>query len=142
MEYLEKRVPLDEPLRLHVTGCPNACAQYQIGHIGLLGSKVKVDGQSVDAYDVFVGGQLGKGAAFNHVILRKIPATECAKRLETVLWAFKRTRKDRESFTAWTQRIGDEAIRELLGGEQSHPLDEAEKGKPPNAPGSTGQEAA
>ncbi len=28
IEYLERRVPLDEPLRIHITGCPNACAPF------------------------------------------------------------------------------------------------------------------
>ena len=96
IEYLEKRVQLDEPLRLHITGCPNACAQYQIGHIGMLGSKTKVDGQIVDAYDFFVGGRMGQGAAFNHVVLRKVPATECAKRLESLLLGYRKGRRDRD----------------------------------------------
>jgi sulfite reductase (ferredoxin) len=121
-EYLEKRVPLDEPLRLHITGCPNACAQYQIAHIGMMGSKTKVDGQVVDAYDILIGGRVGRGAAFNHPVLRKVPATECAKRLERLLLGFKRQRKNRESFNDWCARVGDgEVVRLLTEGEQ-HPL--------------------
>ncbi len=123
IEYLERRVALDEPLRLHITGCPNACAQYQVGHIGLMGSKTKVDGQVVDAYDFLVGGRLGRGMTFTHAVLRKVPATECAKRLEQVLVAFKAQRKDRESFTDWCARLGDEAIAKLLGAGGPHPLD-------------------
>jgi sulfite reductase beta subunit-like hemoprotein len=122
VEYLEKRVPLDEPLRLHITGCPNACAQYQIANIGLMGSKTKVDGQIVDAYDILVGGQLGKGAGFGHAVLRKIPAVECAKRLERLLLEFKKTRKGTEGFNAWCERLGDAEVAVLLGKEGEHPL--------------------
>ncbi len=122
IEYLEKRVPLEEPLRLHITGCPNACAQYQIGHIGLMGSKTKVDGQIVDAYDIFVGGQLGRGARFNHPVLRKIPATECAQRLERLLMGYRRQRKDREPFNAWCERVGDPTLVQLLADGNDHPL--------------------
>lgn len=123
IEYLEKRVRLEEPLRLHITGCPNACAQYQIGQIGLMGCKVKVDGQVVDAYDVYVGARLGRGAAFNHVVSRRVPATECAKRLEQLLLGYAAQRKGAERFTDWCARVGDAAVAQLLAGGQEHPLD-------------------
>jgi sulfite reductase beta subunit-like hemoprotein len=138
VEYLERRVQLDEPLRLHITGCPNACAQHQIGHIGMMGSKTKVDGQIVDAYDIFVGGRLGRGAAFNHPVLRKIPATECAKRLEKLLLGFKEQRKERESFNAWCQRLGDEALVKLLSDGNEHPLADVEDVALPEVPESDG----
>ena len=128
---------LEEPLRLHITGCPNACAQHQIANIGLMGSKTKVDGQVVDAYDIFVGGQMGRGAAFNHAVLRKVPATECAKRLERLLLEFKQTRKEREPFNAWCARLGDAAVAELLGEGGDHPLavEDAPVPKGPEADG-------
>lgn len=136
VEYLERRVPLEEPLRLHITGCPNACAQYQIGHIGLMGSKTKVDGQIVDAYDVLVGGQLGRGASFAHPVLRKIPATECAKRLEQVLLGFKAQRKPGEPFNDWCRRVGDAEIAKLLGGvKEDKSLDDVEAPKVPESDG-------
>lgn len=134
VEYLERRVPLDEPLRLHITGCPNACAQYQIGHIGMMGSKTKVDGQIVDAYDILVGGQIGRGMTFNHPVLRKIPAAECAKRLERLLLGFKAQRKDRESFTAWAKRVGDAELVRLLTEGQEHPLANVEDVPVPKVP--------
>jgi len=138
VEYLEKRVQLDEPLRLHITGCPNACAQYQIAHIGLMGSKTKVDGDVVDAYDVFIGGQMGRGAAFNRPVLRKIPATECAARLEHVLNTFLRERKGREVFNAWCARVGDERLAELLSGGGDHPLADVEEAPTPPGRASDG----
>ena len=137
-EYLEKRVPLDEPLRLHITGCPNACAQYQIGHIGMMGSKAKVDGQVVDAYDFFVGGQMGAGARFNHPVLRKVPASECAKRLEQLLLAFTRGRKAGEPFNAWCERVGDAELVRLLTEGAEHPLAGIEDVPVPKVPESEG----
>mgnify|MGYP001585936219 CR=1 FL=1 len=136
VEYLEARVPLDEPLRIHITGCPNACAQYQIGHIGLMGSKTKIDGQIVDAYDVLVGGQLGRGASFAHPILRKIPATECARRLEQMLVGFKAQRKAGETFNDWCRRVGDEHLVKLLGGgKERDSSDDVEVPKVPESEG-------
>jgi sulfite reductase (ferredoxin) len=138
VEYLEKRVGLEEPLRLHITGCPNACAQYQVAHIGLRGAKVKVDGQVVDAYDILVGGQLGRGAAFNHAVLRRVPATECARRLEQLLLGYKRSRQEREPFNAWCARVGDGEVARLLAGAQEHPLADVEEVSMPKVPEADG----
>jgi sulfite reductase beta subunit-like hemoprotein len=129
-EYLEKRVPLDEPLRVHISGCPNACAHHQIAHIGMVGSKANVDGQIVDAYDFFIGGQMGRDAVFGHPVLRKVPSTECAKRLEQLLLGFKKQRQARgESFNAWCKRVGDEELVKLLSDAQDHPLADLETEK-------------
>jgi ferredoxin-nitrite reductase len=38
-DYLEKRVELDQPINIHLTGCPHSCAQHYMGDIGLLGTK-------------------------------------------------------------------------------------------------------
>src|SRR5262249_42910171 len=40
-DYLEKRLDLNQPINIHVTGCPNSCAQHYMGDIGLLATKVK-----------------------------------------------------------------------------------------------------
>jgi ferredoxin-nitrite reductase len=45
-------------LRVFVSGCPNSCAQHQIGDIGLAGSKVRVAGRTTDGYQVYVGADL------------------------------------------------------------------------------------
>lgn len=116
VEYLEQKVGLDEPIRLHITGCPNACAQYQIAHIGLMGSKTKVGDQTVDAYDVLVGGQLGPEARFVHPIVRKIAATEIPERLRLLLEFFKKQRKSGEPFNGFCARVGDAKLAELLSG--------------------------
>lgn len=118
VEYLESRVPLDEPLRIHVSGCPNTCAQSPIAHIGLQGSRTKVEGQSVEAYDVAVGGQLGYERSFNHFVVRKIPASQVQFRLEKLLLGYKRGRKQSESFNSFCSRIGDEEVAKFLTGEE------------------------
>ncbi len=114
VEYLEARIRLDEPLRIHVTGCPNACAQSAIAHIGLQGSKMKVGEQLVDSYDVAFGGQLGKERAFNRFVVRKIPATDLKFRLEKLLLAYKKQRQNGESFNSFCKRVGDAKLTEFL----------------------------
>src|SRR5262249_11818789 len=36
VDYLDRRLTLDQPLNIHLTGCPNSCAQHYVGDIGLL----------------------------------------------------------------------------------------------------------
>ena len=117
VQYLETSVLLEEPLRIHVTGCPNTCAQSPIAHIGLQGSRVTVEGQPVETYDVAIGGQLGEGRSFNHFVVRKIPAGEVKVQLERLLLGYKRLRQPGESFNAFCGRVGDEGVTQLLSGE-------------------------
>src|SRR2546422_134711 len=37
IKFLEKKFELDQPINIHLTGCPNSCAQHYMGDIGLLG---------------------------------------------------------------------------------------------------------
>lgn len=126
VEYLEQRVSLDEPLRLHIDGCISGCAQSSVAHIGLLGAKTEVDGQVVDSYDVFLGGQLGAQTRFGRKVLAQVPANACARHLEKLLLGYKRRRKPNEAFNDWCAHMTDEALALLLTEEASHPLAEAE----------------
>jgi sulfite reductase beta subunit-like hemoprotein len=47
-------------MRVHVSGCPNSCAQHQASDIGLAGCRVKVGGEIREGYQLFVGGRLGR----------------------------------------------------------------------------------
>ncbi len=59
---LEERYEIDEPVRIQMSGCPHACGQHRAGEIGLLGDRKRVDGEILDAADIFAGGCLGEGA--------------------------------------------------------------------------------
>ena len=104
----------------------------------MMGSKTKVDGQVVDAYDVLIGGQMGRGANFNHAVVRKIPATECAKRLESLLLGYKAQRQPGEPFNQWCARVGDAELVKLLTDGQPHPLADADDIPTPTVPESDG----
>lgn len=59
---LEERYEIDEPVRIQMSGCPHACGQHRAGEIGLLGDRKRVDGEILDAADIFAGGCLGDAA--------------------------------------------------------------------------------
>src|SRR4029453_17980490 len=45
-------------LRVFVSGCPNSCAQHQIGDIGLAGATGAGGGRTGDGYQVYLGADL------------------------------------------------------------------------------------
>lgn len=59
---LDDRYEIEEPVRVQMSGCPHACGQHRAGEIGLLGDRKRVDGEILDAADVFAGGRLGDNA--------------------------------------------------------------------------------
>jgi ferredoxin-nitrite reductase len=99
--HLQKHVPLDQPVNIHLTGCPHSCAQHYMGDIGLLGAKTR-DGR--EAYHVFVGGGFGKKAACGRQVYQALPADEICSVLEKMLKAYLRHRAADESFQQFTVR--------------------------------------
>lgn len=41
---------------IYISGCPNSCGTHQIGGLGLMGKKKKVDGKPCDVFTLYVGG--------------------------------------------------------------------------------------
>src|SRR6185437_8032650 len=77
VEELEARVPeFDQPLKLHVTGCPNSCGQHWVADIGLEGKNLKENGRLVDAYYFCAGGAVGGSPRLARPLGYRAPATE------------------------------------------------------------------
>jgi ferredoxin-nitrite reductase len=103
-DYLEKKLTLDQPVNIHLTGCPNSCAQHYMGDIGLLGTKAKVSGESVDGYHVFVGGGFGAQQAVGRQVFTGVAFEDLKLTLEKMLKGYLRRRSEGESFQAFTAR--------------------------------------
>lgn len=104
MEHLDKRVKLDQPVNVHLTGCPNSCAQHYMGDIGLLGTKVKVQGESLDGYHVFVGGGFGENQAVGRQVFHGLSFSDAKATVERMLSVYLKNRKPAETFQAFTTR--------------------------------------
>jgi sulfite reductase (ferredoxin) len=112
---LERRLPeFRQHLRIHVTGCPNACGQHSIADIGLQGVQIEDGGRQVDGFDLFVGGGLGTAPDFAHRVGVRLPATRVADAIDTLLRAYLATREEGDVFRSWTARVGDAQLRGLL----------------------------
>lgn len=117
VEELEERVPeFDANLKLHITGCPNDCGQHWIADVGLQGAKAKVDGQTVDAYDIFLGGGLGAQQRFARRVNVRVSAWDVPDALARLARAYLRERTSAESFHAFCQRRSDAELRAVIVG--------------------------
>jgi ferredoxin-nitrite reductase len=82
---LEAKVHHRRPVRIHWSGCPAGCGNHTVADVGLLGTKAKVDGQAVDAVDVFVGGSSGPRATPGIKLLENVPCDALPRVLEGVI---------------------------------------------------------
>ncbi|WP_029005334.1 NirA family protein [Azorhizobium doebereinerae] len=110
------RVALDSPVNIHVTGCHNSCAQHYIGDIGLIGARVAVndEGDTVDGYNILVGGGFGTEAAIAQELFAAVKAEDAPVLVERLLNAWMAGRAPGEPFAAFTRRIGGDALKSLV----------------------------
>jgi ferredoxin-nitrite reductase len=111
--WLEDRIAVDRPINIHLTGCHNSCAQHYIADIGLLGAKVERGEDTVEGYDLHVGGGAGPHQAIGRLILPGIAADELPPRVLALLRAWMTERAVDEGFQAWSARHSDAALAEI-----------------------------
>ncbi len=114
MDYLDRKITLDQPVNVHITGCPHSCAQHYMGDIGLLGAKAKVNGESVDGYHVFVGGGFAENQALGRQIFTALSAEDTKLTLETMMKIYQARRENNETFQQWTNRHEVGELQELI----------------------------
>jgi ferredoxin-nitrite reductase len=82
---LEAEVSVPRPVRIHWTGCPNSCGQPQVADIGLMGTKTRKDGKTVEAADIYMGGKVGKEAHLGTCVKKAVPCDELKAVLRDLL---------------------------------------------------------
>ena len=118
MDWLDKRFQLDLPINVHLTGCPNSCAQHYMGDIGLLGAKVKVEGESVEGYHVFVGGGFGNHQALGRQVFTGVSFQSLKPTLEKMLRGYLRHRNEGENFQSFTHRHDLNTLQRIFSNEE------------------------
>lgn len=112
--YLEKKVELDQPINIHLTGCPNSCAQHYMGDIGLLGTKVKVSGETLEGYHVLVGGGFADNQAVGRQVFTGVSVEQLKPTLEKMLLKYLEHRAAGETFQNFTRRHDLNALQTLF----------------------------
>ncbi|MGL5117106.1 MAG: NirA family protein, partial [Beijerinckiaceae bacterium] len=120
-DHVDARLSLNQPVNVHLTGCHHSCAQHYIGDIGLIGAKVPVndDGDSVEGYDIVVGGGFADAAKIGRELWKGVKAEDAPARVAQLLAAWQGHRADpAESFHAFSNRLDNEALKQLAEAEE------------------------
>ena len=83
---LEKRLPNIGSVSIYWSGCANGCANHALADIGLVGKRIRVDGEILEAVDIYRGGALrdGKGKP-PAPVMSNVACTDLPKVLEEML---------------------------------------------------------
>ncbi|MGH8973409.1 MAG: Rieske 2Fe-2S domain-containing protein, partial [Acidimicrobiia bacterium] len=95
-------------LRVHVSGCPNSCAQHQIGDIGLAGGKVRIGGRTRDGYQLYLGADLGSHRVA--AVVGRVAVENVRPAVDAVVNTWEALRHSSETLTATVNRMGADAF--------------------------------
>lgn len=109
--YLDSKIKLDTPVRIHFTGCPNSCGQKQIADISLQGAVIKTENGNEDAFTLWVGGSLTGNGTFAENLGIRVRATEVHLVLEKIILFFKENKMEKESFHEFVNRVGCDKLK-------------------------------
>jgi len=82
---LEETLSETAPITMHWSGCPAGCGNHLVADIGLLGKRIKLGGEVVDAVDIFVGGRAGPDPKLAVKLMENVPCDVLPKVLEQVI---------------------------------------------------------
>lgn len=85
IQELDAELSITKAVRIHWTGCPNSCGQPQVADIGLMGTKVRKDGKTVEGVDIYMGGTVGKDAHLGTCVMKGIPCDDLKPVLRRLL---------------------------------------------------------
>ena len=107
-------------LRLHLDGCPHACAQHWVGDLGFQGTTVRdEEGRRRQAYDIFVRGSLDRPAAIGRPLFRRVPTEELDEAVVGLVQGWVGGRAAGETFRSFCDRSSDDELAQLAGREIS-----------------------
>lgn len=112
--HLEKRLALDTPVNIHLTGCHHSCAQHYVGDIGLIATKIESGDTQVEGYHLFVGGGAGAERGLGREVMRDVAADRLPARIEALLTVYLAGRQPGETFHAWASRKDEACLRAAL----------------------------
>ena len=112
VQHLEQRFQLDTPINIHLTGCPNSCAQHYIGDIGLVGASL-ADGSQ--GYYLVVGGGSDQHKRLGRPLGGPYPSSDINTLVEKLIANYTTKRaSSSQSFYDFIARVADEALPALV----------------------------
>lgn len=96
-------------LRVHISGCPNACAQHQIADVGFSGGKVTIAGSSMLGYQVWLGGDLHTGSLAQ--VVGRVSGSDVPAILGAIVGVWEALRERGETLSDTVSRFGLDAFQ-------------------------------
>ena len=113
-KYLAERIEMDQPINIHLTGCPHSCAQHYVGDIGLQAVPCKWNGEKVEGYHIVFGGGVDDKQHIAQEVFQAIPFELIPELLENCLRQYQKNRNGKESFSEFTRRKEPQELRRLF----------------------------
>ncbi len=114
IRHLETTIPdFNDHLRVSVTGCTNACAQYQVAEIGLVGVKGQVNGEETEFFQIQLGGHLGRDAALGRKLNKRVPVADAKTYLENIINVYRAQHAPGERFYEFVGRYDVKQLESL-----------------------------
>jgi sulfite reductase beta subunit-like hemoprotein len=129
IERLEERFGAQVAgLRLHLDGCPHACAQHWVSDLGFQGTTLRdSDGRRRQAYDVFLRGALGPRAAIGRPLFRRVASEELDEVVLGLVAGWLERRRQGEPFREFCERLSDAELGLLAGREPARGREERQE---------------
>jgi ferredoxin-nitrite reductase len=115
VKHLEQRFRLEAPINIHLTGCPNSCAQHRVADIGLLGTSVQTASGTMEGYHVFIAGGIEQEHGLGREFAKSVPYPQLSALLEGLLQVYQDRCNSHESFVDFARRHDIDALRSLAG---------------------------
>jgi sulfite reductase (ferredoxin) len=105
----------NQEIKIKISGCMNSCGQHGLAHIGFHGSSQKVDGKTLPALQVLLGGgRLGNGAGRIAEKVIKVPSKRVLDVIRFLLNDYQENQLDDELFNEYYDRFGNKYFYDLL----------------------------
>ena len=110
-QHLESTLSGVKPITMHWSGCPAGCGNHLVADIGLLGKRIKVENEVVEAVDVFVGGRSGPDPKQAVKVLEDVPCDKLGSVLERIVPYHTREKLHRAAKRKVAQQTSSPAVQ-------------------------------
>jgi len=120
-----KNATLDQAirgLRIKVSGCFNSCGQHHVADIGFYGNSRNINGYTVPHFQVMLGGQWSHNGGSYALAMGSVPSRRIPDLIERLTSRYIAERTGEESFQSFCQRIGKQALKNIVNEFTAVPL--------------------
>jgi ferredoxin-nitrite reductase len=109
-------------IKINMSGCPSSCAQTYTGDIGLKGVRVRRRAASRDAFDVYLGGGVGRQVELGRLYRKGVDLDQLPELIRELVRTFDESHSTGQSFSQfWRERLAEGHEPSALAAEEFCP---------------------